>query len=70
MFNARDMNELSERARAVLPPNMKLYRHMPYVLEVDDETIRTRENGLMMAMEVTGIDGTTSSDGDIRELRR
>ena len=58
MFNARDMNELSERARAVLPPNMKLYRHMPYVLEVDDETIRTRENGLMMAMEVTGIDGT------------
>lgn len=70
MFNARDMNELSERARAVLPADMKLYRHMPYVLEVDDETIRTRENGLMMAMEITGIDGTTSSDGDIRELRR
>ncbi|WP_299846909.1 type IV secretion system protein B4 [uncultured Paracoccus sp.] len=70
MFNARDLNELSERARAVLPADLKLYRHLPYVLEIDDETIRTRENGLMMALEVTGIDGTTSSDGDIRELRR
>ncbi|WP_299913213.1 type IV secretion system protein B4 [uncultured Paracoccus sp.] len=70
MFNARDLNELSERARAVLPADLKLYRHLPYVLEIDDETIRTRENGLMMALEVTGIDGTTSSDGDIHELRR
>lgn len=70
MFNARDLNELSERARAVLPADLKLYRHLPYVLEIDDETIRTRENALMMALEVTGIDGTTSSDGDIHELRR
>ncbi|WP_157936033.1 VirB4 family type IV secretion/conjugal transfer ATPase [Paracoccus zhejiangensis] len=70
MFNARDLNELSERARAVLPADLKLYRHLPYVLEIDDETIRTRENGLLMALEVTGIDGTTSSDGDIHELRR
>ena len=70
MFNARDLNELSDRARAVMPTDMKLYRHLPYVLEVDDETIRTRENGLLMAMEVAGIDGMTSSEGEIRDLRR
>lgn len=70
MFNARDLSDVSERARAVLPADPKLYRHMPYALEVRDDVIRTRENGLLTSLEITGIDGLTSSDFDISELRR
>lgn len=70
MFNERNIDELTERARAVLPSDARLYSHMPYALEIDDEVVRTRENGLVMACEITGIDGLTSSDDDILDLRR
>ncbi|WP_409928855.1 hypothetical protein [Paracoccus sp. P2] len=62
MFSPRDLSEVSERARAILPADLNLYRHMPYAIEVDDEVVRTRENGLLIALEITGIDGLTSSD--------
>ena len=70
MFDVRDPKELSERARAVMPTDMHLYRHLPYALEVTDEIVRTRENGLMLAFEITGIDGMTASDNRIHDLRR
>lgn len=70
MFNYRDTAELTERAKAVVPADMQMYRHMPYAIEVDDETVRTRENGLLMAFEITGIDGATSSDNQLHDLRR
>ncbi|REG28213.1 type IV secretion system protein B4 (plasmid) [Paracoccus versutus] len=70
MFSPRDLSEVSERARTILPADLNLYRHMPYAIEVDDEVVRTRENGLLIALEITGIDGLTSSDSEIHELRR
>ncbi|MDF3855622.1 hypothetical protein [Paracoccus pantotrophus] len=70
MFNPRDLSEVSERARAILPTDLHLYRHMPYAIEVDDEVVRTRENGLLIALEITGIDGLTSADSEIHDLRR
>ncbi|WP_065169899.1 hypothetical protein [Paracoccus sp. MKU1] len=70
MFSPRDLSEVSDRARAILPTDLNLYRHMPYAIEVDDEVVRTRENGLLIALEITGIDGLTSSDSEIHELRR
>ena len=45
------------RARALLSADPKIYAHLPYVIELNDEIMRTRENGLMLSLEVTGIDG-------------
>ena len=38
--------------------------------EVDDEVVRSRDNALMLSLEVTGIDGFTSAPQTISALRR
>ncbi|NBZ89210.1 VirB4 family type IV secretion system protein [Stagnihabitans tardus] len=38
-------------------------------MEVDDEVVRTRENALMLSLEVTGVDGITSGDAATAGLR-
>lgn len=58
------------RAKRARPADPHLYGHMPYVLEVRDDVVRTRENALMLSMEVAGIDGFTSSEADIDALRQ
>ena len=58
-----DRDGLKGRARALIPADPKSYKHLPYVIELDDEVVRTRDNGLMISLEVTGID-------DIAAVRR
>ena len=48
------------RAGRLIPASPKIYAHLPYVIELDDEVVRTRDNALMLSLEVTGIDGVTS----------
>jgi type IV secretion system protein VirB4 len=36
---------LKGRARALIPADPKIYAHLPYVIELDDEVVRTRDNG-------------------------
>ena len=62
--------KLSPRAKRLFPADPKLYGHMPYLIETDDLTIRTRENALLCAFELRGIDGMTSEELDITHLRR
>ncbi|OJY28888.1 MAG: hypothetical protein BGP11_02070 [Rhodobacterales bacterium 65-51] len=52
-----------------MPADPKLYAHLPYVIELDDEVVRTRDNGLMLSLEVTGIDGVTSGAATVSALR-
>ncbi|MDT1064686.1 type IV secretion system protein B4 [Paracoccus sp. CPCC 101403] len=70
MFDAGDIRARSARATAARPKFPQLYPHMPYVLEVDDHTVRSRENALMMSLEVRGKDGFTSAEDDLEDLRR
>ena len=67
MFLERDVDRV--RARALIPADPKLYAHLPYVIELDDEVVRTRDNGLMVSLEVTGIDGVTSGASAVSALR-
>ena len=57
------------RAGRLIPASPKIYAHLPYVIELDDEVVRTRENALMLSLEVTGIDGITSGAAAISALR-
>jgi type IV secretion system protein VirB4 len=57
------------RARALIPADPRLYTHLPYVIELDDETVRTRDNALMISLEITGIDGVTTGASAISALR-
>lgn len=70
MFDAKQDRKISARAEVVRPKVPQLYPHMPYVLEVDDFTVRTRDNALMMSLEIKGKDGFTSADRDLVDLRR
>jgi len=70
MFDATSEHKPSARAQAVRPKIPQLYPHMPYVLELDDATVRTRDNALMMSLEIRGKDGFTSADRDLEDLRR
>ena len=45
---------LRGRARALIPADPKIYAHLPYVIELDDEVVRTRDNGLMISLDVNG----------------
>ena len=45
MFNAK-IGPISERAQAHVPKSTQFYAEMPYALEVDDHTVRTRDNAL------------------------
>ena len=57
------------RAGRLIPSDPKTYAHLPYVIELDDEVVRSRDNALMLSLEVTGIDGITSSASAIAALR-
>lgn len=57
------------RAGQLIPANPKIYAHLPYVIELDDEVTRTRDNALMLSFEVTGIDGVTSGASAVSALR-
>ena len=67
MFLERD--KARGRAGRLIPANPKIYAHLPYVIELDDEVVRTRDNALMLSLEVTGIDGVTSGEVAISALR-
>ena len=41
MFLEREVER--GRARALIPADPKLYAHLPYVIELDDEVVRTRD---------------------------
>lgn len=69
MFEDPDLAGLSDRARQVLPTDMRHFRHLPYAFEVADDVVRTRENALMLSFEVMGIDGLTSASSRIEVLR-
>ncbi|MFV0297586.1 MAG: VirB4 family type IV secretion system protein, partial [Hyphomicrobiaceae bacterium] len=60
---------ISERARKVRPVDLRFYRHMPYLLEVGDDVVRTRGNAFNLSMQVLGPDGATSNDIDLVVLR-
>jgi type IV secretion system protein VirB4 len=68
MFNPGGKRELSDRARRLRPVSPAFYAHLPYALEVDDVTVRSRENALMTSFEVRGLDGMTASDQEIADL--
>lgn len=57
------------RAGRLIPADPKIYAHLPYVIELDDEVVRTRDNALVLSLEVTGIDGITSGASAISALR-
>ena len=57
------------RAQALIPADPRLYTHLPYVIELDDEVVRTRDNALMLSLEIIGIDGVTSGSPAISALR-
>ena len=69
MYNKPDRS-MRSAARAVVPDNPGIFTHLPYVLEVDDETVRTRDNGLMLSLEISGVDGLTASPADVEDVRR
>lgn len=67
MFLERE--KVRGRAGRLIQANPKIYAHLPYVIELDDEVVRTRDNALMLSLEVTGIDGVTSGATAISALR-
>lgn len=67
MFLEREVSR--GRAGRLIPASPKIYAHLPYVIELDDEVVRTRDNALMLSLEVTGIDGITSGGSAISALR-
>jgi type IV secretion system protein VirB4 len=67
MFLERDKPK--GRAGRLIPASPKIYAHLPYVIELDDEVVRTRDDALMLSLEVTGIDGVTSGAAAVSALR-
>jgi len=67
MFLERDKPK--GRAGRLIPASPKIYAHLPYVIELDDEVVRTRDNALMLSLEVRGIDGVTSGASAVSALR-
>ena len=49
MFLERDKPK--GRAGRLIPASPKIYAHLPYVIELDDEVVRTRDNALMLSLE-------------------
>jgi type IV secretion system protein VirB4 len=58
-----------ERAGSLRSKDARLASHLPYVVEIDDAVMRTRENALMMSLDVSGIDGVTAAPQTIAALR-
>lgn len=46
MYDAGEQK--TDRAGKYFSKSPRFYAEMPYLLEVDDETVRTRENALMI----------------------
>lgn len=69
MFN-RPYKEMRTSARRVLPRDPSFFSMLPYVVEVNDEVVRSRDNALMISLEVRGPDGITTSPSDLDALRR
>ncbi|NEY92022.1 VirB4 family type IV secretion/conjugal transfer ATPase [Tabrizicola oligotrophica] len=61
--------QLSARAKSVQRKDRKLHAHLPYLVEVDDEVVRSRDNALMLSLEISGIDGFTAAPQSIAALR-
>lgn len=57
------------RAEPLLTEHLRLYQHLPYALPVTDEVVRTRDDGLVLSMEVQGIDPATASSFDVIAIR-
>jgi type IV secretion system protein VirB4 len=64
-----DWARVRGRAGALVPTDPKIYAHLPHVIELDDEVVRTRDNALMISLEITGIDGITSGGSARSALR-
>ncbi|MBC7142363.1 MAG: DUF87 domain-containing protein, partial [Rhodobacteraceae bacterium] len=69
MFLERAEGRVRGTAGRLIPADPKIYGHLPYAFELDDEVVRTRNNALMLSLEVTGIDGVTSGAAAITALR-
>ncbi|WP_444451311.1 hypothetical protein ACTTAI_00040 (plasmid) [Rhodobacter capsulatus] len=69
MFPELAETKRTPRARGLHTRDPKVYAHLPYLIEIDDETVRTRENALMVSFEIIGIDGVTSGQSTILALR-
>ncbi len=61
---------VGEHLRRILPRYAPFFKHLPYLWEYDDNTIRCRDNELMVSLEIQGIDANTSTEVDISLLRR
>ncbi len=59
---------VSDAVRRVLPPYAPFFKHLPYLWEYDDHTIRCRDSELMISLEVEGIDASTSTETDVENL--
>lgn len=66
---AYDQSSTNDGAQRIKPVVRPAYSHMPYLVEVNDTTITTRENALLCAFEVRGLDGMTSAEADLTHLR-
>jgi type IV secretion system protein VirB4 len=69
LWQGRGGDRTSPRATVTIPKDRALYAHLPYLIELDDEVVRTRENALMLSLEIKGIDGLTSAPMSIAALR-
>lgn len=69
MFPELAETKRTPRAQGLHTRDPKVYAHLPYLIEIDDETVRTRENALMVSFEIVGIDGVTSGHSTILALR-
>lgn len=69
MFS-KPFKQMSATARKILPRDPAFYSMLPYVVEVTDDVVRSRDNALMISLEISGPDGITASPSDLEDLRR
>ena len=60
MFDRFGAKARKGRAEPLLTEHLRLYQHLPYALPVTDDVVRTRDDSLVLAMQVEGIDPSTS----------
>ncbi|WP_299641198.1 type IV secretion system protein B4 [uncultured Tateyamaria sp.] len=59
---------VDDKLRRVLPPYAPFFKHLPYLWEYDDHTIRCRDHELMVSLEIEGIDANTATTRTIEAL--
>lgn len=59
---------VNDALRTILPPYAPFFRHLPYLWEYDDYTIRCRDSELMISLEIEGIDPSTTTEREIENL--